>query len=398
MSMNKEHELIFNLLKQSRYLKHAGDQRIAKLVSISSFKTAKKGETLLRQGEPNQEVYLIVSGIISVYVDGEYIYNLCRVGDIFGEMSVITGAPSSATICAEEDLQLITVSSSILKNIKENNEHELHSILYEWFSRILSDKLNKTSQKAKLFEAVNTRLENDLSEAKLTQNMIFSACTQEVPNFPLAMKSEFCSTLGGDLYAVLSIDETHYGILIGDVAGHGTGACLISMMILNLFQTFSAGIHSPEIVINYINNMSLKSMVNGKFVTIFYGIYDTESKKITYTNAGHPPGLILRGNQVITLTSTGGMAMGVLDSEFTNYSEESFTFQTDDRLILFTDAIFESLPYEEGSSKLDRITDYIRIHARLPSQDFIEQIYHHTVYSIPPLNRDDFTLMCFEQH
>ncbi|MBF0286486.1 MAG: SpoIIE family protein phosphatase [SAR324 cluster bacterium] len=395
--MDKEYKIIFSLLKQSRYLQHAGDEKITKLVNISSFQTANKGETLLRQGEKNEEVYLIVRGVISVYVDGEYIYNLGRIGDLFGEMSVITGAPSSATIRADEDLQMIKVSSSILKEIQTDKDHELHAILYEWFSHILSDKLHKTSQKAKLFEAVNAKLQDDLSDAKLTQNMIFSACTHEIQNLPLTLKSEFCNTLGGDLYAVLAIDATHYGILIGDVAGHGTGACLISMMILNLFQTFSTGIHSPEIVINYINNMSMKSMVEGKFATIFYGVYDTELKKITYTSAGHPPCLLLRGNDVITLPATGGMAIGVLDSEFANYSEKSFTLEDGDRLILYTDAVLECLPYEEGTSKLERVIDYIRMNCRLPSREFIEQTYRDTVSSVPEINRDDFTMMIFEQ-
>lgn len=395
--MSKEHKLIYDLLKQSRYLKDISGEKIAKLASISHIHKVQKGEVLLHQGEHNQAVYLIVKGTVSVYLDGEFIYNLCRIGDIFGEMSVITKAPSSATITAEQDLDLVIVSSVILKDIQSSNDHELHSIMHQWFSNILSDKLNQTSQKAKLFETINRKLEADLEDAKSTQELIFSSCIQEIENLPLTTKYEFTDTLGGDLYAVFPVDETHYGILIGDVSGHGTSACLISMMMLNLFQSFSSGIRSPKALVNDINQMSLKFMDSSKFVTIFYCVYETTSGKITYTNAGHHSALVLRDNEVITLPASEGIVLGILDSSIVKFTEETFALQSGDRLILFTDAVFESLPLEGNITRFERIIDYIRTNYHLSSKDLIDHIYDYSVASISPTERDDFTLLIFEK-
>lgn len=128
---------------------------------------------LLRQDEPNQNVYIIISGSVSVFVDQEFVYTLCRSGDILGEMSVITGGPSNATIAADRPVDLIEIPSQPLKQIHGDTAHELHTALYQWFSSILTDKLYKISQKAKRFEQLNRRLHIDLEDAKTTQDKIF---------------------------------------------------------------------------------------------------------------------------------------------------------------------------------------------------------------------------------
>ncbi|MBA3013134.1 MAG: SpoIIE family protein phosphatase [Desulfobacula sp.] len=394
MEPTKNRDFIFRLLKKSRYLKNIADPKIYKLAQISQFQKLGKGQTLLRQNEKNQEVYILLKGSVCVSIDKEHIYTLCRAGDVFGEMSVITGAPSNATVTADKDIDLIRIPSVTLRDIHGNKEHELHSAFYQWFSNILADKLSKTSEKAKQFETVNRQLQWDLADAKSVQDRIFSSHTHPIQILPLTMKCEFSNILGGDLYAVFPVDETCYGILIGDVAGHGTGACLISMMVLNLFMTVSSRIHSSQKVMEAVNKTSLHFMHQGKFVTAFYGIYDTKTNTITYTNAGHHPALVLRAGHVHVLTPTSGIPIGILDNTAAEYTENKFLLQTDDRLILFTDAVFED---PKPSNGFQGIVDHIRHFHQASSQQLVETLYELSMKTTHNQLRDDFTLMIFQQ-
>lgn len=297
--MHQGHSSIVRLLKKSRYLAHIDEEKIRQLAVISRRQTLDKGKVLLRQDEPNQNVYIIINGTVSVFIDQEFVYTLCRSGDILGEMSVITGGPSNATVAADRSVDLIEIPSSTLKQIHGNTAHELHSALYQWFSSILTDKLYKISQKAKRFEVVNRRLQFDLEDAKMTQDKIFSSHTRRIDTFPLTLRCEFSNILGGDFYAVFPVHGGAYGILIGDVSGHGTGACILSMMIFNLFMAFARGNVSACSVVQEVNQMSLQFMHQGKFATLFYGVYDPGRKRMSYTNAGHHPALVIREGKVI---------------------------------------------------------------------------------------------------
>lgn len=394
---NRENE-ITRLLRQSRYLCHIGVEKIRRLADGSRLKRLSGGNAILRQNEESPNVYILANGSVSVYIDREHIYNLSRTGDIFGEMSVITGGPSNATVFAGTDVDLIEVPASTFRRIYGTPAHELHSALYQWFSSILTDKLHKTSQKAKRFERISRRLQKDLAEAKSTQDRIFSSQTHAIPNFQLTLKCEFSNILGGDLYAVYPVDSSCYGILIGDVSGHGTGACLISMMILNLFITFSSGNPSPGAVVARVNRLSRQFLHQGKFVTLFYGVYNPESMQLRYTNAGHHPALVLRGNKAVLLPATGGIPIGVLDTTTTPYGEDMFCLEHQDRLFLCTDAVFERRPDQPSAFQgLNGLASYLGRAGQQNSRDLAEDIYDLCVTAARGVLPDDFTLMIFDQ-
>lgn len=389
---------IVRLLQQSRYLKHIDEEKIRQLATISRHHTLAKGQILLRQDEPNQAVYIIVNGSVSVFIDQEFVYTLCRSGDILGEMSVITGGPSNATIATDKAAEVIEIPSATLKEIHGNTGHELHSALYHWFSTILTDKLHKISQKAKQFETINRRLQFDLADAKMTQDRIFSSHTVRIPHFPMTLKCEFSNILGGDFYAVFPVNQNRYGILIGDVSGHGTGACLIAMMILNLFMTFSKRNFSSKAVLSEVNDLALQFMHQGKFATCFYGIYDTGSRQLTYTNAGHHPALVLRNHKVIALPATSGIPVGILHDRHSSYQEERFAFDPGDRLFLFTDAVFEEYPGTGATmGGLAGLAGCIESVSTQSSRDMVAHIYRQRLTELPLGLNDDFTLMVFDQ-
>ena len=396
--MEAHQETLVRLLKKSRYLHHIEEEKIRQLALISRRYSLDRGTVLLHQDEPNQNVYIIIHGSVSVFIDQEFVYTLCRSGDVLGEMSVITGGPSNATITADQAVELIEIPSATLKQIHGDTAHELHSALYHWFSSILTDKLYKISQKAKRFETINRRLQHDLSDAKLTQDRIFSAHTRPIEIFPLTLKCEFSNILGGDFYAVFPVCPQTFGILIGDVSGHGTGACLLSMMIFNLFLAFAREKHSSAQVVSDVNQMALQFMHQGKFATLFYGIYHPGTRQLTYTNAGHHPGLVLREKKIMALPATNGIPVGILENGPNGYQEKVFRFLPGDRLFLFTDAVFEGHPGSANDiSSLTELAGHIETLASMTSRQMAKALHRLRHGSGHPDLMDDFTLMIFDQ-
>ena len=118
------------------------------------------GTKVIKEGSFNTWLYFIAQGTLSVYVEGNLILKLRRKGDLFGEMSVISGNPCSATVIADEEVELLALDTTTIKDSSEEKFERLRATLYKVFALILTDKLYLTTLKAKEFEKSNVNLEN----------------------------------------------------------------------------------------------------------------------------------------------------------------------------------------------------------------------------------------------
>jgi sigma-B regulation protein RsbU (phosphoserine phosphatase) len=80
-----------------------------------------------------------------------------------------------------------------------------------------------------------------------------------------------------------------------------------------------------------------------EFVTLFYGVLDARNRRLTYCNAGHPPGLLLRNGKITELASDN-MVLGVNPDEA--YKQSVIDLKTDDVLLLYTDGLTDAANFE----------------------------------------------------
>lgn len=153
-------DLIFNNLKASRYFSSIDDEVLRKFLTLTEYLKPDDGEVVVKQGELNDHIYVLINGAASIKIDGNHIHDLKRKGDIFGEMSATTGQTSHLTVEAKESLELIMISSDLLKSIQDDPTHNLHHLFYKWTSSILYEKFFLTSQKAKLHEEAENALKD----------------------------------------------------------------------------------------------------------------------------------------------------------------------------------------------------------------------------------------------
>ncbi len=392
--MNSREE-IFQRLRSSCYFEHIPDESLRKLMMLAEIGCFGPGETILRQGQRNDRLFVITGGKVSVKVDGEVIFGLRRKGDIFGEIDAVTKNVCSATVQAVEAVEVVTISLADLAEIQNDGSHELHQIIHVWLTRVLCDKLAMASQKAKLYEGLNNRLLEELQTARSVQQAVCSSNIRTIPGLTIFLRSEFADVLGGDVYGTFEVSSGLCGILVGDVSGHGTASALIAMSILNSFQLSSKSERSSRRVVERVNNLALQSMPSSRFITAFYGIFSTDTQELVYTNAGHHPALVLREGSVQRLPMSDGIPMGINPAEHAGYSENLFRLKKEDRLLLFTDGVFESLEGKR-SGLLSQLEHFIEEHAGLASQGLADAICDRGRMSPQGVRKDDFTLMILE--
>jgi sigma-B regulation protein RsbU (phosphoserine phosphatase) len=103
-----------------------------------------------------------------------------------------------------------------------------------------------------------------------------------------------------------------------------------------------------------INLMLCRDTQPAEFVTLFYGVLDAPNRRLTYCNAGHPPGMVLREGKVIELGSDN-MVLGVEPGE--EYRQSVIQLQPGDVLLLYTDGLPDARNFRGEAFGRQRIID-----------------------------------------
>lgn len=165
---------ILSFLKASRYFIFAPNSALNRLIDIMQPVVYEKNAVILQEGVFNDRMYFLVSGKVGIYVENEHVMTLQRVGDMFGEMSIIANKPTSASVVALEKVKALSLLAMYFQN-NCNNSTNLDVLLVRICSVILTDKLWLASRKAKQFEETN----RELSKANQAKNAMLAAVSHE---------------------------------------------------------------------------------------------------------------------------------------------------------------------------------------------------------------------------
>ena len=159
------------------------------------------------------------------------------------------------------------------------------------------------------------------------------------------------SQLGGDCYDFYWLDPDHLAIYLIDTSGHGVGSALLSISILNLLRSQSFGkekFYEPSTIMTELNRAFQMSQHNGRYFTMWYGVFNLSQRKLIYANSGHPQGILIAGSpenpQIQELPSLD-MPVGFFPD--IEYSSSEVLIQPDSKLYIFSDGIFEVMQ-EDG--------------------------------------------------
>jgi serine phosphatase RsbU (regulator of sigma subunit) len=162
--------------------------------------------------------------------------------------------------------------------------------------------------------------------------------------------------VGGDFYDLFEIDRNRIGIIIGDVSGKGLDAAIMTSQAKNALKAFSYECDTPAGIVSRANNMLIKNTLASVFVTLFFGILDTDTGELTYCSAGHPPAILKHASGVELLGEHSPIAGAFSEVTFTN---AKVILQKNDILFLYTDGLTEARRRNEFFGE-ERLVDLIQ--------------------------------------
>jgi sigma-B regulation protein RsbU (phosphoserine phosphatase) len=210
---------------------------------------------------------------------------------------------------------------------------------------VLADSFNQmTGSIGTLIEEQNKRqrLENEISIAREVQSQLFPSTLPSVPGVEIEAICKAARSVSGDYYDFIQLSPTHVAIAIADISGKGISAALLmaSLQAALRSQALTEGSESLSTadLVTRLNKHLVRNTGDDRFATFFVAVYDSATRTLRYTNAGHlPPFLICSGAS--HLLDKGGMVLGVLE----DYSYEQGVLQVapDSLLIGYSDGLVE---------------------------------------------------------
>ncbi len=210
----------------------------------------------------------------------------------------------------------------------------------EQFQRKLRERNQQLEQTVEKGTIALQQQEEELKRAREIQQMLLPSTLPQLARVQIAGAWQPAREVGGDYFDVIQLDKDRLGICVGDVAGKGITAALLMANLQASFRAFATTEASPQVVCTKLNKFLCANIALGKFVTFFYAVLDANARTLTYENAGHLPGLLLRSNGTTETLRGGGAVLGVLPDW--TYQDYSAQLQPGDLLVLSTDGITEA--------------------------------------------------------
>jgi len=166
--------------------------------------------------------------------------------------------------------------------------------------------------------------------------------------------------VGGDWYDAVPLPGKNVLLVVGDVAGHGTGAVTGMVALRNHLRGLAVTGAAPAALLTWLNSAAFH--LADVMATAICGIYEPDTRTLRWARAGHLPPLLIRGGKARLQRAPAGTLLGV-DPD-ASYEEATIRLKTGDALILFTDGLVE-----RRREPLDHALDHLAQLASRPAGD-----------------------------
>jgi phosphoserine phosphatase RsbU/P len=202
--------------------------------------------------------------------------------------------------------------------------------------------------------------------------------------------------IGGDFYDFVQTGDHSMLVLLGDISGRGIPAALLLTSVRALFRLFSKETQEPAKLVNRLSRVLYEETRGAMFMTCLLGLFDLAERRLTFTNAGHPPGLIIgSGNRL--LLETGGVPAGLFESW--SYESASVVLGPGAAGVFVTDGITEALECDGSSASEVLAATIANIAGPVDPEKICATIMRLAHERAEPADggegRDDQTVLCF---
>jgi sigma-B regulation protein RsbU (phosphoserine phosphatase) len=148
-----------------------------------------------------------------------------------------------------------------------------------------------------------------------------------------------CRSIGGDFFDYADHASGGFAFTLGDVAGKGPPAALLSALLQGMFSIEAQGSDEPSSVVSRVNGALFRRGIESRFATLFFGVVATDGK-LRYCNAGHNPPFVISATGAVRLEE-GGPVVGLLPG--VPYGQGEVQLHPGDRVVIFSDGVSEAM-------------------------------------------------------
>jgi phosphoserine phosphatase RsbU/P len=262
------------------------------------------------------------------------------------------GGRNVGTLCLADRVPRTLDSNKLetLARLAAMVEHELGMV------GLIRTQRELLETKTQLITA-QTQLAHELSEAAAYVKSLLPAPLEGSIRTDWQFVSS--STLGGDFFGYRWLNDHRLAIYLLDVMGHGVGAALLSTSVESALRggaLANLAFDDPAAVMRALNVAFPMQENDGRFFSMWYGVYNGRDRSLVYTDAGHPPALMFDGDEVSRLGATGTMVGLLPECEF---QANRIVVSRGSRLYLYSDGAYEVTTPEGGMLMLEGLQDII---------------------------------------
>ena len=243
------------------------------------------------------------------------------------------------------------------------------------------------------------KLESELEIARGVQLQQFPKSVPKLATLEVAALCIPSRFVSGDYYDYVSLTSGRLALALGDVSGKGISAALVMASLQSALHAqlrHASGGSSPNqlstaTLMGQLSEQLYENTPPEKYATFFCSTYDDRTGDLLYTNAGHLPPILIRGNETIRL-DVGGTVVGLMP--IFSYEQQVVELQPGDLLAMFTDGITEAEDATGEQFGDERLISLLKEHKDKPLPEIVKIVADRVrAWAHDPDNQDDTTIL-----
>ena len=251
-------------------------------------------------------------------------------------------------------------------------------------------------------ESITAERERITTELALATRLQAAFLPHDFPPFPDRQEFELYASMdparevGGDFYDYYLIDEDHLCLVMADVSGKGVPAALFMMVCKIILQSCAMLGRSAAETLAKTNEAICSNNQEEMFVTVWLGILEISTGRLTAANAGHEYPVLKRPDGSFELLKDKhGLVIGVMDSA--KYREYELTLEPGAKLFLYTDGVPEATNAEERMFGMERMLRALNTEPEAAPARILQNVSAAVTDFVKDAEQfDDLTMLCME--
>ena len=248
---------------------------------------------------------------------------------------------------------------------------------------------------------ITAEKERFITELDMAGQIQAGMLPSKFPAFPERTEFDLCASMtparmvGGDFYDFFLIDDDHLALVMADVSGKGIPGALFMMVSMTLLKNNAMISSSVGEILAMTNDLLCSNNQMEMFVTVWMGILEISTGKITAANAGHEYPAVMKDGRFSLLKDRHGFVLGGMEGS--QYKEYELQLAKGDKLFVYTDGVPEATDAEGKMFGTERMIDALNRCAGLPPKEILAGVQNAVdafVGEVEPF--DDLTMMCLE--